>query len=188
MSITLTRESIKRYELELEERYRRAKDAIQLMRQMLNQGESGFPTIDPGLAGVSAAGAQHASLPPLEATTEAQSLAGKIEQVCEEFHDDRWTMRRMLKYLQQIGFDLRDKPEGSISAALGKLAQGGKLKVVRRGAGSMASIYQWRSPDEPVTDTQAHDGEAPDEEPDISDGESTSEQSRPELVKKEALG
>ena len=129
MSISLTRESINRYELELEERYRRAKDAIQLMREMLNQGESGFPTIDPGLAGVSAAGAQHASLPPLEATTEAQSLAGKIEQVCEEFHDDRWTMRRMLKYLQQIGFDLRDKPEGSIPPLSGNWRRAANSKL-----------------------------------------------------------
>ena len=55
---------------------------------------------------------QHAELPPLETTTAAEGLAGKIEAACEEFADVQWIVHRMLKYLRQIGFPMKAKPEG----------------------------------------------------------------------------
>jgi hypothetical protein len=143
----LTREQIEAYEKQIDENYAREKDAIRIMRRLVDQNTNGAnatvttPTTAPSFSGSTA---DDLPLPPLEPNLETPSLFRKIEEVAKAFPNDKWTMRRMLAYLQQIRFPLREsKPEGSISAALGKLARIGKLKILRQGMGSVASIYQW---------------------------------------------
>ena len=138
----LTRQSIDDYEKRIEDNYRREKELIERMRALLEESESGGSVLAlPGIPRRSEA--TKSTLPPLEENATATNLSKKIEEICFEYRDEMWSMRRMLAYLRQIGFSLGDKPEGSISAAMGKLAARGKLKVVKRGSGSAPNIYQW---------------------------------------------
>ena len=142
----LTREQIDTYEKQIDENYAQEKNAIRIMRRLLDEPRRGFTSIASLVNGTATPSTtvDDLPLPPLEPNLEAPSLFRKIEEVAKTFPIEKWTMRRMLAYLQQIKFPLRDsKPEGSISAALGKLAKQGRLKVLRQGVGSVASIYQW---------------------------------------------
>ena len=138
----LTREQIDAYEKEVEKNYHQEREAIRIMRKLLDASEGRVNGHQPSVA-VLGAIPKYPDLPPLEEDSETPTLASKIEQICKQFPDEKWTMRRTMAYLRQVHFPMRESPEGSISAALGKLAAQKKLLVVRRGYGSVASIYQW---------------------------------------------
>ena len=150
----LTREQVEKFEREVEERYREERAAIRIMRRLLGDSEPvSFreAEIAPAHTQASPVGPPSSSdskprtavLPPLEDRLSTPTIMGTIEQVVKQFGgDEQWTMRRMLNYLRQSNYSLSEKPEGTISAALSKLAQQGKLKIVRQGAGSVPSIYQ----------------------------------------------
>lgn len=167
MSILLSRAVVDRFEEEVEDRYKRDKEAVRGMRTLLERYESG-ELADEVRAAMRGPNARELPLPPLEDTSSAQTLASKVADVCERFADEQWTMRRMVAYLRQLQFPLSDKPQGSISSCLGKLARENKLIVVRPGAGSSPSIYQW-NPGAGDSSTLPKDtasvGSKPDSEP-----------------------
>ena len=142
MPILLSKAVVDRFEREIEDRYKCDKEAVRGMRTLLERYEAGDLTAEVRAA-MSGPDAKDLPLPPLEVPANAQTLASKVAEVCEQYANEQWTMRRMLAYLQQIDFPLSNKPEGSISSCLGKLAREKKLTVVRHGAGSSPSIYQW---------------------------------------------
>ena len=160
MPITLTKAVVDRFEREIEVRYKSDKEAARGMRVLLSRYESGG--IAPELsAAMSGSDGLDLPLPPLEDTAHAHTLAGKVAEVCERYADEQWTMRRMLKYLRQVDFPLKEKPEGSISACLGKLARDERLNILRQGSGSSPSIYQWNSGSKvsPTPSTDSDSGE-----------------------------
>jgi hypothetical protein len=71
------------------------------------------------------------------------SLRGKIEEAVNTNPEMRWTTQKVLAHLQAIGFPLRaQKPIYSVGQALQKLAEGKKIRIVRRGVGSAPNIYK----------------------------------------------
>lgn len=140
------------FEKALDEEYRNKKDAIRFMRQFLTgsmassiqgsllQGASalGVPAVL-----TSTGGEETAELPPLD-VDDGPTLIGKVYDIMERYPNEKWTMRRMLAYLQKQKFSIKNnKPEASISAALSKLTKMGKIKAVRPGVGKSQGIYQW---------------------------------------------
>ena len=146
MAILLTKAVVDQFEQAAKDRYERDKEAVRGMRALLERYDSG--ELGEGLCNaISGHGAPSMPLPPLDATSVAQSLASRVAEVCKEYSDEQWTTRRVLAYLRQVGFPLSQKPEGTVSACLGKLAREEKLRIVRQGAGSTPSVYQWISTD-----------------------------------------
>jgi hypothetical protein len=143
----ITREHIDSYEKRIEEKYHRDKELIEAMRALLAESER---TNDLGFSLTShepltTVKQEPIILPPLEDSRAGKTLMDKVYAVTEEFSDEIWTHRRMLAFLQSIGFQLRkDQPELAVSSALSKLAKARKLKVVYHGAGNVASQYQYR--------------------------------------------
>ena len=137
------------FEKALDEEYRNKKEAIRFMRQFLSG--SVRPSLNGSLlSGITVASQDpkgltesNPNLPPLD-VNDGPTLIGKVEEVMEQYSGEKWTMRRMLAYLQQQEFPIRNaKPEASVSAALSKLARSGRITAIRPGAGKSQGIYQW---------------------------------------------
>lgn len=146
MAILLTKAVVDQFEKAVKDRYERDMEAVRGMRVLLERHDSG-ELGDELRNAISGHSAPTMTLPPLDPTSVAQSLASRVAEVCNEYSDEQWTMRRMIAYLKQVGFPLSQKPEASVSACLGKLARENKLRIVRQGAGSTPSVYQWISSD-----------------------------------------
>lgn len=147
----LTREQINQFELEVEEKYKQEKEAVRIMRRLLDVSES-RPQQQPAVSLIDPTKVSAPKvLPPLDDGLSTPTLLTRIEQIVVEFGPkEQWTMRRMLAYLKQIGVELSAKPEGTISAALSKLAAQGKLIIERQGAGSVPSIYRLRTQEDAI--------------------------------------
>jgi len=141
---------LEQFEKALDAEYKSKKEAIRFMRQFLSgyvlptngillQGISPFAIDSTAVLG----NGLSTDLPPLD-VDDGPTLIGKVSEVAEQFPNEKWTMRRMLAYLQRINFPIKNsKPEASISAALSKLAKAGRFTMVRPGAGKSQGIYQW---------------------------------------------
>jgi hypothetical protein len=79
------------------------------------------------------------------------SLKGAIAATINADPAMRWTNRKMLTHLQQIGFKLRaQKPIYSIGQAMQKLCDAGDIRIVRKGAGNLPNVYKAKK-EQPVT-------------------------------------
>jgi hypothetical protein len=78
------------------------------------------------------------------------SLRGKIEEVINHDPSVKWTTQRVLAHLQRTGFPLRaKKPVYSVGQSLHKLAEKGRIRLVRKGNGSAPNIYKGRITEHP---------------------------------------
>jgi hypothetical protein len=81
----------------------------------------------------------------------ANSLKGVIETTVNADVNVRWTTQKMLAHLQQTGFNLRaKKPIYSVGQAMSKLAESGKIRIVRHGAGNQPNIYKGKQTEAPA--------------------------------------
>lgn len=75
--------------------------------------------------------------------TPVTSLRGTIAATINSNPTVRWTTSKMLSHLQNTGFPLKaKKPIYSVGQTMQILAEQGKIKLVRRGAGSAPNIYR----------------------------------------------
>jgi hypothetical protein len=71
------------------------------------------------------------------------SLRGTIAATINADPGVRWTTQKMLKHLEDTGFPLKaKKPIYSVGQTMQILAEQGKIKLTRRGAGSSPNIYR----------------------------------------------
>ncbi len=74
---------------------------------------------------------------------EGTSLKHAIRDIMNHDPSIRWTNVKMLKYLEDIKFELKaKKPIYSIGQATQKLVDGGEIKLVKKGSGNAPNIYR----------------------------------------------
>ena len=89
---------------------------------------------------------------PSEAITplvpdEYTPLKEAIRDIVNNDPSVRWTNPKMLKYLREIGFELKaKKPIYSINQGTKKLIEAGEIKLIRKGYGSTPSVYRGLTP------------------------------------------
>ncbi len=129
----------------LEEELRRDLDAITRVRRLmaLKNGSLVHPPDERQLAfsTVTANVAQDED----EKDVDRSSLIGTIEETINANPSARWTTQKMLTHLNAEGYPLRAaKPVYSVGQALNKLFKQGRIRIVRKGAGSEPNIYRSR--------------------------------------------
>lgn len=77
------------------------------------------------------------------------SLRGTIESTVNADTSIRWTVQKMVKHLTDMGFNLKaQKPVFSVGQAMRKLADQGRIKLIRKGSGSEPNIYKGKEKEE----------------------------------------
>ena len=72
-----------------------------------------------------------------------RSLRGTVEQTVNSSPMTKWTTQKVLFEMQRNGFHFKaEKPIYSVGQALQKLVQKGKIRLVRKGAGSAPNVYR----------------------------------------------
>ncbi len=87
MAVTLTRKTLDNYEREIDKKYKQEKESIQTMKELFARIESGSKWDEFAAAG------RGSTLSPLKTGDGAHTLTGKIQEVCEKYKNEQWTMR-----------------------------------------------------------------------------------------------
>lgn len=147
MAITLSKETIDKYEQELEEKYKRDKEGVQAMRALLSHMEAGGSASAAGSKRAAAskrtAAPKRAAAAKRAAPGKRQTLPSKIMEICDANKNQQWTMRLMLEQLRSAGYPMNQaKPEIALSNAMSNLAKKGKLAIVAKRPGRAGTLYR----------------------------------------------
>ena len=128
----LTRSQLDEIRARMEEEHRRDREALDRMMRFLPQ--NGTP----------------ANPIPIETGADADaplSIMDGIEMLLHQNMGQTWTVQKLRTELVKKGYALKAKnPLATISVAMKKLCDRGKVKVIRRGSGREPNVYQWNTP------------------------------------------
>jgi hypothetical protein len=89
---------------------------------------------------------QPPELQPSDLPEETLSLRGTIESILNADPSIRWTVQKVVQRLKDMNFDLKaQKPVFSVGQAMKKLADKGRIRLVKKGSGSEPHVYQGKS-------------------------------------------
>lgn len=91
--------------------------------------------------------------------SQGQSLLHAIESVMRDDRDRTWNVRQLIESLESRGRKLTAlRPESTVSVALKKLSDRGKITLVALGSGRKPHTYQWSQRRLPVDGNSEEEG------------------------------
>jgi hypothetical protein len=139
----------------LKDELRRDLDAVERVERMLafKNGSLMKPNGNGKQSTVAPLNLDETVAPDDEYDTDApvDSLRGTVERIVNSDPNERWTTAKVLQRLIETKFDLRAaKPIYSVGQSLNVLVKKGRIRLVRKGAGSAPNVYKAKAADPDV--------------------------------------
>ena|SRR5581483_3604064 len=130
--MTLTPEQLSAVERQMEEEYRKDREALARLKRFLKV-DAPSENID-GNQSNDSTDVSDAAVP---------TIIGKVEEIMTADITRKWTVPTMLAHLRHEKFPLTaQKPEATLGQVFAKLQRRGVIRIVRRGSGRIPNVFK----------------------------------------------